>query len=121
MRASGQQQLERRKRPTCLLAVEQDTCECAQEPKGLNLADDPGCDVGALVHLQVPCPRDTVVDLDLGNGGDPDLPSPFLARFGLAILRPSRLFRHQFWVRLLVNVAIVLGFAAFYLRFLKRA
>jgi hypothetical protein len=31
------------------------------------------------------------------------------------------LFRHQFWVRLLVNVAIVLGFAAFYLRFLKRA
>ena len=29
-------------------------------------------------------------------------------------------FRHHFWERLLVNVAIVLVFAAFYLRFLKR-
>ena len=28
-------------------------------------------------------------------------------------------FRHQFWARLIVNVGIVLVFAAFYLRFLK--
>jgi hypothetical protein len=29
------------------------------------------------------------------------------------------LFRHHFWERLIVNVGIVLVFAAFYLRFLK--
>ena len=29
-------------------------------------------------------------------------------------------FRHQFWERLIVNVGIVLVFAAFYLRFLRR-
>ena len=29
-------------------------------------------------------------------------------------------FRHHFWERLMVNVGIVLVFAAFYLRFLKR-
>jgi hypothetical protein len=29
-------------------------------------------------------------------------------------------FRHNFWPRLIVNVGIVLIFAAFYLRFLKR-
>jgi uncharacterized membrane protein YfcA len=29
-------------------------------------------------------------------------------------------FRHQFWARLLVNVGVVLVFAAFYFRFLKR-
>lgn len=29
-------------------------------------------------------------------------------------------FRHQFWERLMVNVGIVLVFAAFYLRFLKQ-
>jgi len=29
-------------------------------------------------------------------------------------------FRHQFWDRLIVNVGIVLVFAAFGLRFLKR-
>ena len=29
-------------------------------------------------------------------------------------------FRHHFWARLIVNVGIVLAFAAFYLRFLKR-
>jgi predicted cobalt transporter CbtA len=29
-------------------------------------------------------------------------------------------FRQQFWERLLANVGIVLVFAAFYLRFLKR-
>ncbi len=30
-------------------------------------------------------------------------------------------FRHRFWERLIANVGIVLVFAAFYLRFLKRA
>jgi len=30
-------------------------------------------------------------------------------------------FRHRFWERLTVNVGIVLVFAAFYLRFLKRS
>jgi hypothetical protein len=30
-------------------------------------------------------------------------------------------FRHQFWERLIVNVGIVLVFAAFALRFLRRA
>jgi type IV secretory pathway VirB2 component (pilin) len=30
-------------------------------------------------------------------------------------------FRHQFWVRLIVNVGIVLVFAAFYFRLLKRS
>jgi len=29
-------------------------------------------------------------------------------------------FRHHFWARLMANVGIVLVFAAFYLRFLKR-
>ena len=29
-------------------------------------------------------------------------------------------FRHRFWARLIVNIGIVLVFAAFYLRFLKR-
>ncbi|HTT53672.1 MAG TPA: hypothetical protein VMH35_19940 [Streptosporangiaceae bacterium] len=29
-------------------------------------------------------------------------------------------FRHRFWERLIVNVGIVLVFAAFYWRFLKR-
>ena len=30
-------------------------------------------------------------------------------------------FRHQFWERLMVNVGIVLVFAAIYLRFVKRS
>ena len=30
-------------------------------------------------------------------------------------------FRHHLWERLMANVGIVLVFAAFYLRFLKRA
>jgi hypothetical protein len=29
-------------------------------------------------------------------------------------------FRHQFWLRLIVNVGIVMVFVAFYFRFLKR-
>ena len=30
-------------------------------------------------------------------------------------------FRHHVWLRLLVNVGVVMVFAAFYLRFLKRS
>jgi hypothetical protein len=30
-------------------------------------------------------------------------------------------FRHQFWERLVANIGIVLMFAAFYFRFLKRS
>jgi hypothetical protein len=30
-------------------------------------------------------------------------------------------FRHRFWERLLVNIGIVLVFAAFYLRYVKRS
>jgi predicted cobalt transporter CbtA len=30
-------------------------------------------------------------------------------------------FRHHFWLRLIVNVGVVLVFAAFYLRFQKHA
>jgi hypothetical protein len=30
-------------------------------------------------------------------------------------------FRHHFWERLIANVGVVLVFAAFYLRFLKRS
>lgn len=30
-------------------------------------------------------------------------------------------FRHRFWQRLMVNIGIVLVFAAFYFRFLKRS
>ena len=36
--------------------------------------------------------------------------------FGVDVL----FFRHQFWERLIANVGIVLVFAAFYFRFLKR-
>jgi hypothetical protein len=36
--------------------------------------------------------------------------------FGVDVL----VFRDRFWARLMVNVGIVLVFAAFYLRFLKR-
>ena len=62
----GQYDLERRKRPTRLPAVEQDTRECAQEPKRLRLGDDPRCNVGVLVHLSGPFrPQHTVVDLGL--------------------------------------------------------
>lgn len=31
------------------------------------------------------------------------------------------IFRHRFWERLMVNIGIVLVFAAFYLRFLKNS
>ncbi len=45
--------------------------------------------------------------------------------FGLALVAAVvavdiLFFRHHFWERLIVNVGIVLVFAAFYLRFLRR-
>ena len=43
-----------------------------------------------------------------------------LAMVGVVVGVDVLFFRHQFWARLLVNVGIVLVFAAFYLRFLKR-
>jgi hypothetical protein len=43
-----------------------------------------------------------------------------LALIALVVGVDVLLFRHQFWARLIVNVGIVLVFAAFYLRFLKR-
>jgi hypothetical protein len=43
-----------------------------------------------------------------------------LAMVALVVGVDVLLFRHQFWPRLLVNVGIVLVFAAFYFRFLKR-
>ncbi|HEY7264542.1 MAG TPA: hypothetical protein VH589_24055 [Trebonia sp.] len=43
-----------------------------------------------------------------------------LAMVGVVVGVDILFFRHQFWLRLLVNVGIVLVFVAFYLRFLKR-
>jgi len=42
-----------------------------------------------------------------------------LALIGVIVGVDVLLFRNQFWARLMVNVGIVLVFAAFYLRFLK--
>ena len=39
---------------------------------------------------------------------------------GLIVGLDVAFFRNRFWERLMVNVGIVLVFAAFYLRFLKR-
>ncbi len=44
-----------------------------------------------------------------------------LALIGVVVGVDVLFFRHRFWERLIVNVGIVLVFAAFYLRFLKRA
>lgn len=44
-----------------------------------------------------------------------------LALVGVVIGVDVLFFRHHFWGRLTVNVGIVLIFAAFYLRFLKRS
>jgi hypothetical protein len=44
-----------------------------------------------------------------------------LALVGVVVGVDVSFFRHRFWERLIVNVGIVLVFAAFYLRFLKRA
>ena len=43
-----------------------------------------------------------------------------LALVGVVVGVDILFFRHQFWGRLIANVGIVLVFAAFYLRFLKR-
>jgi hypothetical protein len=43
-----------------------------------------------------------------------------LAMAGVVVGVDVLFFRHQFWARLAVNVGIVLVFAAFYFRFLKR-
>ena len=42
-----------------------------------------------------------------------------LAMVAVIVSLDVMVFRHQFWPRLLVNVGIVLVFAAFYLRFLR--
>jgi hypothetical protein len=42
-----------------------------------------------------------------------------LALIGVVVGVDVLFFRNQFWARLMVNVGIVLVFAAFYLRFLK--
>jgi hypothetical protein len=44
-----------------------------------------------------------------------------LAMVGVVVGVDVLFFRHQFWIRLIVNVGIVLAFGAFYLRFLKRS
>jgi hypothetical protein len=44
-----------------------------------------------------------------------------LAMVGVVVGVDILFLRHQLWVRLAVNVGIVLVFAAFYLRFLKRS
>jgi len=44
-----------------------------------------------------------------------------LAMVAVVVVVDVLLLRHQFWPRLLVNIGIVVVFAAVYLRFLKRA
>ena len=44
-----------------------------------------------------------------------------LALIALVVGVDVLFFRHRFWERLMVNIGIVLVFAAFGLRFLKRA
>ena len=39
---------------------------------------------------------------------------------GVIVSADLLFFRHRFWERLIVNIGIVLVFAAFYLRFLKK-
>jgi hypothetical protein len=43
-----------------------------------------------------------------------------IAQVAVVISVDVLFFRNRFWERLMVNVGIVLVFAAFYLRFLKR-
>lgn len=43
-----------------------------------------------------------------------------LALVGVVVGVDVLFFRHLFWARLIVNIAIVLVFGLFYLRFLKR-
>jgi hypothetical protein len=42
-----------------------------------------------------------------------------LAMVAVVVVVDVLFFRHLFWQRLIVNVGVVLVFAAFYLRFLK--
>jgi uncharacterized membrane protein len=42
-----------------------------------------------------------------------------VAMIALIVSVDALIFRNQFWERLMVNIGIVLVFAAFYLRFLK--
>jgi uncharacterized membrane protein YfcA len=44
-----------------------------------------------------------------------------LALIGVVVGVDVLFFRHHFWERLIVNIGIVLVFAAFYFRFLRRA
>ncbi len=44
-----------------------------------------------------------------------------VAVVGVVVAVDVLFFRNRFWERLMVNVGIVLVFAAFYLRFLKRS
>ena len=43
-----------------------------------------------------------------------------LAMVAVVVVVDILFFKHHFWERLAVNVGIVLVFAAFYLKFLKR-
>ena len=43
-----------------------------------------------------------------------------LAMIAIVVGADVLFLRHHFWERLIVNVGVVLVFAAFYLRFLKR-
>ena len=43
-----------------------------------------------------------------------------LAMVGIVVAVDVLFLRHQFWWRLITNIAIVLLFGAFYFRFLKR-
>ena len=45
--------------------------------------------------------------------------SYLLAMIAVIVAIDALIFRNHFWERLLVNIGIVLVFAAFYLRFLK--
>jgi uncharacterized membrane protein YfcA len=44
-----------------------------------------------------------------------------LAMVGIVVGVDVLFLRHQFWLRLIVNVGIVLAFILFYLRFVKRS
>ena len=44
-----------------------------------------------------------------------------LAMIGIIVGADVLFLRHHFWARLIVNIAIVVVFAAFYLRFLKHS
>jgi len=51
----------------------------------------------------------------------PIIAVPYLvAMMAVIVAVDALIFRNHFWERLMVNIGIVLVFAAFYLRFLKR-